>query len=553
MADNTTETADISGELEISVNTFDHTMLPPEAKKKSAAPDAPKATGTTAANPTLQEQTRRATQHLGREISGLNRNLANSGSVAPNPRPQPCDDAFLLKVCGPTTTIHLSAMPPILGSFDKASGRGGEFSQFMTAISGMAADGPLGTSEKYQQTLERVGKLDGVDVNITIPLIDYGFTGQFDNASLSVSKGGGGSYLALGADIQPGPGAAYPLAGSVVIEEYTPTILRGTFRGSVVDPADLVGLGDGGNLPVHGQISGSFHIAGTWRDDPRIETYLPDLANSVQQDVLGVAERPTEAVSVPGTQAPAPGGGAGSGSSASVGVGICDCSCNVLNQPDSPCHDHCGGSVQACRGKVATLAMLEAGQYQPLEVEANNSDPFLRTIPDVCELMDAKRLAVTLSAGEMIERGPREWLPQVLSQCGYQAKDNRQVATKLELMFKPLDMFGSREKSAEELREGVFGFSMLTASGTETLDAPGNIAFVLHNDGEASSTLIVLTGIYGFGWESEDYANELVLTYSLTHNVLTAKERTETLLELASPHVAKLQKLAVTTHEGTGL
>ena len=550
IADDTRDTEDLAGELEISVSTFDHSMLPPEAKRQPAAPGEDRATGTSPANPTLEEQTRRASDHLDREISGLNRNLANSGSVAPNPRANPCDDAFLVKVCGPVTTIQLSAMPPILGSFDKAYGRGGEFAQFMSAVSGMASGGPLNASQQYRETLERVGKLDGVEVNITIPLIDYGFTGEFDNASLRVSKGGGGNYVALGPDIEPGPGVAYPLAGSVVIEEYTPTILRGTFRGSLVDPDDLVGLGDGDGLPVHDQISGSFHIAGTWRDDPRIEAILPDnLAESVRQDVLGLTEIPTGDV-VPPTEVTASGSHAGGGSSRSVGVGACSCSCNILRQPTSPCHDQCGGTVRACQGSTATLEMLDAGKYQPLAVAATAADPFLRTLPDVCDLTDARLLAASLSVEEMIERGPREWIPEALSQCSYNARDNRRVTTRLELMFKPLDLYGSREKPAEELKDGVFGFSLLTASATEILDAPGNMAFVLHNDSDASSTLIVLTGIYGFGWQSESYANELVLTYSLTHTELSAKQRVDALLALAGPHVAKLQELAVTSHEG---
>ena len=161
--------------------------------------------------------------------------------------------------------------------------------------------------------------------------------------------------------------------------------------------------------------------------------------------------------------------------------------------------------------------------------------------------MDAGSLASALRVPKVTPKGPHEWIPQALSQCGYIASGQKGTKIELKMMFQPLDLYNSREHSVEDLTLRAIGFGSVDA--TEAHKQPGNIAIITH--AANTSNLVVLTGIYGFGWESEDFATELVLTYSLSHPTLVAEERSKLLLALAQPHVARLQTLAVSTHEGS--
>lgn len=549
------ETRPVSGKIEIAASTFDHSMLPesarPAASQKTSQDSRASRPANGGARNTTENQVDRVGEDLDAGMDSLNPHLANGTQVGWHRNQHPCNDAFVTTVCGPYTSISLSAVPGMFGSVEQTTGRGGEFGQFFSMLSGMAKMGPLAAGKKYQQALMRASELDGVTVNIAIPLIDYGYSGTFENAWITVSKKGGGHYEAIGPrDIQPGPGAEYALSGKVTIDEFTPSVMRGSFQGQMIDPASKLGLAEDATLPVAASIAGTFQVVGTWQQDGRIHRRpAEDIAQSVRADVGALSSQPP-----PGSDAPASGHSPaetpatpGNNSSGAVVLNRCDCSCNVMENSTPECETQCLGTFRACRGQAATAQTLEDLAFKPTTLEADAGEPFLRTIPDACELMDSDSLARAIDVTKVTPKGPHEWIPQALSQCGYIAPEERGLKAQLKMMFQPLDIYDSRKKSEEELTRAVIGFSSVDAS--EVHKSPGNIAIVTH--AANTSHLVVLSGIYGFGWESEDFGSELVLTYTLTHPTAPALRRSEMLRELAQPQVAKLQQLAVTTHEGS--
>lgn len=546
-------TRSLTADIEIAASTFDHSMLPPQAKpaaKKKAPSPSSGTTGTTGGSLTTAQQANRVGQELDKGMESLNPNLANSSSVIWNKREHPCTNAFVTTVCGPHTVIRLTAVPGMFASVEQTTGRGGEFGQFLNMMGGIGTMGPMQAGDKYAQALEKADQLDGVDVIISIPLIDYGYSGTFGNASIVVSKRGGGHYQAIGPqDIQPGPGAQYPLSGKVTIDEFTPSVMRGSFVGTMVDPDSKATVSEDASLPVAHTVSGRFQIVGTWQEDDRIHRETSeDLQTSVRTDVAA-ASSAQGAIGTHGAGAGEPGaaetGPAGGASGGQLNA-VCDCSCNTMESAVPECETQCAGTFRACLGQMATALSLAENAFKPTELEADASEPFLRTIPDACELMDAHTLASALAVPKVTAKGPHEWIPQALSQCGYIAPGHKGTKIELKMMFQPLDLYNSREHSVDDLTLRAIGFGSVDA--TEVHKQPGNIAIITH--AANTSNLVVLTGIYGFGWESEEFASELVLTYSLTLPSHTTEQRSQQLLELARPHVERLQKLAVSTHEG---
>ena len=204
----------------------------------------------------------------------------------------------------------------------------------------------------------------GSSVSIAIPLIDYGFTGSFSNASISMNRANSDShdsiYQAVGPrDSIPGPGAEFPLSGKVTILEYTPWVMRGTFSAGMVDLAEADMSRDDPELEVVHNISGSFNIIGPWRGDDRAQVIKPEnIQRNVTQDVGSffegsVADQSgtmdqSDPASTPATKS-------------SGGYG-CDCSCNFADSAPPQCVDQCNATFKACKGEP--LAMITDDQME---------------------------------------------------------------------------------------------------------------------------------------------------------------------------------------------
>jgi len=258
---------------------------------------------------------------------------------------------FEFLACGPMTTIRLELMPGMYGSMQHTTTQGGVLAQFMSMISAMQEASDAGTLEDLAR---KAGSMDGSTISIAIPLIDYGFSGSFSNASISMNRANssenGGSYQAIGPnDSAPGGEVSFPLSGKVTIDEYTPTILRGSFSGGMVDLSQVQLTGDNPVLPIHKNLSGSFNIIAPWRGDDRARVVI---AQTSAQAVIGDVNQ-AFAGGLGGIRADTPNGNP-SGNSSAIGSAVssnaCDCSCNYALTAAPACNTACAGTFAACKG-----------------------------------------------------------------------------------------------------------------------------------------------------------------------------------------------------------
>lgn len=306
------------------------------------------------------EAQRPTTEALDEDLAELTPYSPNGATVKRNPKGNLCvmSQPFEFLACGPATTISLALMPGMYGSLDHTTTQGGQAAQIMDQLLGA---GQVTGPNTLEELARQADAVDGSSITITIPLIDYGYTGTFRNAAISMNRANRDShysiYEAVGPrDALPGAEKGFPLSGQVTILEYTPWVLRGTFSAAMVDKAQSDMTVDDPVLTVVHQLSGTFNVIGPWRGDDRAEVGVrQDLERSVRQDVGSVFELPGSVAA----DAPPGAGGSGPGSAASTGSGsgaACDCSCNVVDSAPPACREACEGTYQACQGEP--LAML---------------------------------------------------------------------------------------------------------------------------------------------------------------------------------------------------
>jgi hypothetical protein len=268
---------------------------------------------------------------------------------------------FEYMACGPMTSIMLNLMPGMYGSLGHTTTQGGQMAQMMDQLMAMSEATSAGTLDDMARQADAQ---TGSSITIAIPLIDYGFTGSFGNASISMNRANsdthGSIYQAVGPrDSIPGPGSEFPLSGKVTILEYTPWVMRGTFSAGMVDLAEADMSRDDPELEVVHSISGSFNIIGPWRGDDRARVIKPEnIQRNLSQDVGGFFEG--SAADPSGTMGqsdpastPATKGSGGYG---------CDCSCNFADSAPPQCVNQCTATFKACKGEP--LAMITDDQMK---------------------------------------------------------------------------------------------------------------------------------------------------------------------------------------------
>ncbi len=323
-------------------NIWQGPMQRPPGPQQSQAPPS-------SAQPSGQAQNQRVREEVREAMKTLNPGLIAGSQVSRSPAATPCADAFVDFACGPMTSISLELLPGgMYGSGWTSSGRGGVFGQFAGMMSGMGQISQQEFGGNIKDAVAAQESMDGAKVTLSFPLIDYGFTGTFDNASLVVSAKGRETYKAIGPqDAQPGPGKRYPLSGYVKIEKYTPWEMTGSYSGDLVNIDQLVALGEGASLPIARSVSGRFHIVAPWKDDDRTTIeFTEDPVDSVTADVEqmmgGLSNKNRQIIE-----------DAISGNTPSVSSGgslenVCTCECGTQAQSDELCVLMCEEEFTAC-------------------------------------------------------------------------------------------------------------------------------------------------------------------------------------------------------------
>ncbi len=315
---------------------------------------------------------------------------ANSATVKRNPDDR-CviGQPFEYLACGPSTTISLALMPGMWGSFDYATTQGGAVGQFLNALSGM---GQSASGDTLDNLAAQSNSRDGTSITLVIPLIDYGYTGSFRNAAISMNRAGSknqlGIYQAIGpADAIPGTEIEFPLSGTVIIEEYSPVVLRGSFSGAMVDASVADSLGDDPVLPVLVNLSGTFNVIAPWRGDSRaVVRSSEDIERAVRQDLRTIfKDAPAGAtgeVSASEPEIAIPGWS----QQASVGQ-TCECSCNIADSAPQTCAQACEGTFKACKGEpVPGISVEQRAATEQLAERSEDAGEQLRE--DFISLME---------------------------------------------------------------------------------------------------------------------------------------------------------------------
>jgi|GEM_PF-1019261 len=349
--------------LDITASLATNSMASPQPGA-SPGPENPSATDRRRSTRTAAPAA--ATGEQTADAGMTDRSDLGARTVFERDRPK-CGESFAVAACGPRTTIRLSAIPGALQAMMLADGRGSITGQF---IGQMSTGAKAGLASELMAGSRSIAQTAGSSVHIVIPAIDYGFTGTFDTASITVNGGEGhGTYQALGPeDSSPGGDRVFLQAGHVTIEEFTPFVLRGTFEAQLTDMSQvMLAPGDVDQaLPVHRTIKGSFVVGAPWKSDPTVQVYrlsgdpaqasLQDLVQSFP--ILGTMDLSDFAPPSPlpdGTAMPPSPVGA---------FPACDCSCQAAGKQTGLCGSICLVAVQQAEESATRQAALTAGRRE---------------------------------------------------------------------------------------------------------------------------------------------------------------------------------------------
>lgn len=249
-----------------------------------------------------------------------------------------------LNFCGPQLVVTMRRQAASSDIMSATLDAGGFFGQAMAGAGAMLDNLPE-VIDSARRAMREKEYTEAGTIQLSMPYVDYGFTGRLTNVRMSVTREGGGEYVAVGPrDMEPGRMTLFPPSAEVTIEEYTATFMAGTFSAQLIDPQSL----PGGTLPLASQesrptlpvarrIEGRFFLTAPWRDDERTEgLFVGDPEGSLMIDVSELLSTGPDGWAIdfgdfspptaPPTRPPAGAPGAGSGGGLMHG---CDCSCEA--------------------------------------------------------------------------------------------------------------------------------------------------------------------------------------------------------------------------------
>lgn len=332
---------------------------PREQSKAGTQKAAPAKAKTAPSKPaTAKDATRNAAQNeVETGLEALSRQSALGAHANFERNRARCVKPFGASSCGPITSIQLSLTPGAMGDMTQTTGTGGALAQFMAQMTAIADHGALQTDSQWKKAMEEVRDTEGSTVTITIPLIEYGFSGAFDNAEIVVNGGAGrGNLQAKGPeDTIPGRGQEYRQSGRVNIVEFTPYVMRGSFEAQLTDlsAVDFGKAGEDMTLPVDRTISGEFVIAAPWEGDPEAADYLQQTTEAGMQDLSqafpSLGNQDLASIMPSGAQGGQPGGTSGNLPSSPVqDFPRCACDCQPIATLSPECKPICKVKLRAC-------------------------------------------------------------------------------------------------------------------------------------------------------------------------------------------------------------
>ena len=201
-------------------------------------------------------------------------------------------------LCGPQLEIELELRPAAEVTI-ATNTTGGFMSQMGAGAVGQIANMSVAEINALHEMQDRLkpSNIEGGRIKIQLPRVEYGFTGSFENALISVSRDGGSSYKArtqtavvVNSSAFGEPTRRRVPNGKVTIHQYTPLVLYGEFEATLLDtdpsrpyyPPNEV-------IPIARQVSGHFLVSNPFNNSQ----YGPDEESFKQQFGLDIAEKAT--------------------------------------------------------------------------------------------------------------------------------------------------------------------------------------------------------------------------------------------------------------------
>jgi hypothetical protein len=291
-------------------------------------------------------------QQMNLDKESLNPHVSGSTQVSRVPNQPDCPDPFKYNPCGPQMRISLSLMPGsyiVPGQTNTAGGAAGQAFSGMQAI---AQTSLFDTQQRVQGLEDALDTIDGSDVSIVIPLIDYGYSGSFDRASISVRMSGDRHCSAID---RPDQTQMTPLAGQVTIEEYSPVVLIGSFVAPLLE--SVQGPDGNGSYQSCGTVSGRFTSVAPFQADER-SVIVMESTEQMAEDMVNAMGLPADMVykmKQDGTLVPQGSNSSGSSGAAPVSTGgggtisgDCSCECDMREFADDLCELFCEEEFAAC-------------------------------------------------------------------------------------------------------------------------------------------------------------------------------------------------------------
>ncbi len=303
---------------------------------------------------TLNQQRSETQDDIARQMKqdkdSLTANVDSAVEVSRSTRERDCVEPFRYDACGPHMLISLNLRPGTWAMPSQTTGAGGQAAQFMGGLQAMSRQIGTDVGQTMENIVARLEGIDGSSVGISFPLIDYGFAGSFDNASINVSMAGGKRLSAIGPADETGRS---PLRGQVTIEEYSPFVIRGRFVASLAE-----WLPNGDDPPIfqpRTTVSGYFSSVAPFQEDERarpVEKSIEEVAEDVAQS-FGLSPDVMEMLEDAGAfsgqnSAGDPGQSGEAGGAVDEAPPECDCSCQAEPDATTFCRLVCDLEYEAC-------------------------------------------------------------------------------------------------------------------------------------------------------------------------------------------------------------
>jgi hypothetical protein len=224
--------------------------------------------------------TKMVQQQMNLDKKSLNPNVAASNVVSRAPNGRNCNDPFKYQPCGPQTRVALGVMPGSYTAPAQTNTAGGQAGQMLAGLQAMSQTSMFDTQESWQELDAIVKTIDGSGVSLAMPMVDYGYSGTFSQAAITVQMSGDRKCSAIG---PPDATEMSPLTGKVTIEEYTPAVMIGSF---VAPLAEFVEGPDGeGIYKSCGTVTGTFASAAPFVSDER-SRIIHDSQEQMADDIV---------------------------------------------------------------------------------------------------------------------------------------------------------------------------------------------------------------------------------------------------------------------------